>query len=170
MTEHFIPKVAQHFVPKGWGYERWICNYDAYCGKLLSFVKGKCCSWHYHAVKDEVLLLHSGSLKVLYSLHTMMMRIPFASSKGTEEGVMLVGLNMSGSLTHFKTKERRFLGEIEILDEQILCQSGSYKRVKRWLRGVHPKLGVIHRGYTGWETIQEVDVLVPMGTFTVVEA
>lgn len=42
-------------------------NNDLYCGKLLSFDKGKCCSWHFHVIKDEVLLLHSGSLKVLYS-------------------------------------------------------------------------------------------------------
>lgn len=83
---------------------------------------------------------------------------------------MLVGLNMSNSTTHFQTKEKRFLGgEIEILEEHILSQSGCFKRVKRWLRGMHPTLGVLHRGYTGWETIQETDVVMAMGTFTVID-
>ena len=44
------------FVPKGWGYEKWICNTSEYCGKLLFFAKGKRCSWHYHLLKDETLL------------------------------------------------------------------------------------------------------------------
>jgi len=67
VANHFIPQGEQHFVPKGWGFERWIVNNDLYCGKLLGFNAGKCCSWHYHAIKDEVLLLNSGSIKVLYS-------------------------------------------------------------------------------------------------------
>jgi hypothetical protein len=27
------------FVPKGWGFEKWIVNNEEYCGKLLYFVK-----------------------------------------------------------------------------------------------------------------------------------
>lgn len=67
MAEHLIPKETQHYVKKGWGFERWVVNNDLYCGKLLGFDAGKCCSWHYHAIKDEVLLLNAGSLKVLFS-------------------------------------------------------------------------------------------------------
>ena len=26
------------FVPKGWGFEKWIVNCEEYCGKLLYFV------------------------------------------------------------------------------------------------------------------------------------
>ena len=26
-------------VPKGWGYEKWICNTEEYCGKLLHIIK-----------------------------------------------------------------------------------------------------------------------------------
>ena len=52
-------------VPKGWGYEKWIVNCDEYCGKLLHFVKGKKCSWHYHKLKDEVFYIQSGRL-ILY--------------------------------------------------------------------------------------------------------
>jgi len=57
----------QTFVPKGWGYEKWITNNDKYCGKLLFFVKGKKCSWHYHQIKDEVFYIQSGKILVKYS-------------------------------------------------------------------------------------------------------
>tara|TARA_R100000152_G_C6718823_1_gene145133 strand:- start:146 stop:505 length:360 start_codon:yes stop_codon:yes gene_type:complete len=57
------------FVPKGWGFEKWIVNNDEYCGKLLYFVKGKRCSWHYHVLKDEVFYIQSGKILVKYSEH-----------------------------------------------------------------------------------------------------
>ena len=55
------------FVPKGWGFEKWIVNNEEYCGKLLYFVKGKRCSWHYHILKDEVFYIQSGKILVKYS-------------------------------------------------------------------------------------------------------
>jgi len=55
------------FVSKGWGFEKWIVNCEKYCGKLLYFVKGKRCSWHYHEIKDEVFYIQSGKLLVKYS-------------------------------------------------------------------------------------------------------
>ena len=55
------------FVPKGWGFEKWIVNNEEYCGKLLFLAKGKCCSWHYHILKDEVFFVQSGRIKVLFS-------------------------------------------------------------------------------------------------------
>ena len=55
------------FVPKGWGFEKWIVNSEKYCGKLLYFVKGKRCSWHYHKIKDEVFYIQSGKILVKYS-------------------------------------------------------------------------------------------------------
>ena len=55
------------FVPKGWGFEKWIVNCEEYCGKLLYFVKGKMCSWHYHKLKDEVFYVQSGKINVMYS-------------------------------------------------------------------------------------------------------
>ena len=55
------------FVPKGWGFEKWIVNNKKYCGKLLYFVKDKKCSWHYHKIKDEVFYIQSGKIMVLYS-------------------------------------------------------------------------------------------------------
>ncbi len=55
------------FVPKGWGFEKWIVNCEEYCGKLLYFAKGKMCSWHYHELKDEVFYIQSGKILVKYS-------------------------------------------------------------------------------------------------------
>jgi len=55
------------FVSKGWGFEKWIVNCEEYCGKLLYFVKGKRCSWHYHKLKDEVFYVQSGKIVVKYS-------------------------------------------------------------------------------------------------------
>ena len=55
------------FVSKGWGFEKWIVNCKQYCGKLLYFVKGKRCSWHYHKIKDEVFYVQSGKILVKYS-------------------------------------------------------------------------------------------------------
>ena len=54
------------FVPKGWGFEKWIVNCEEYCGKLLYFVKGKRCSWHFHKLKDEVFYWHSGKILLKY--------------------------------------------------------------------------------------------------------
>ena len=56
-----------NIVSKGWGFEKWIVNCEEYCGKLLYFVKGKRCSWHYHVLKDEVFYVQSGKLLVKYS-------------------------------------------------------------------------------------------------------
>ena len=55
------------FVPKGWGFERWIVNNDLYCGKLLFFAKGKRCSFHYHKKKTETFYVQSGRIMMLYS-------------------------------------------------------------------------------------------------------
>ena len=55
------------FVPKGWGFEKWIVNCEEYCGKLLYFAKGKRCSWHHHKLKDEVFFIQSGKILVKFS-------------------------------------------------------------------------------------------------------
>ena len=34
-------KLDMNFVPKGWGFEKWIVNKEEYCGKLLYFGKLK---------------------------------------------------------------------------------------------------------------------------------
>jgi len=55
-----------HFVPKGWGYEKWIVNRDDYCGKLLFMNKGKKLSWHYHEKKTETFYINKGSVVIYY--------------------------------------------------------------------------------------------------------
>jgi quercetin dioxygenase-like cupin family protein len=55
------------FVPKGWGFEKWIVNSEEYCGKILYFVKDKKCSWHYHTLKDETFYIQSGKILLKYS-------------------------------------------------------------------------------------------------------
>lgn len=55
------------YVPKGWGYEKWIVNKKEYCGKLLFIEKNKKCSWHYHKLKDETFYLQSGKIMLYYS-------------------------------------------------------------------------------------------------------
>lgn len=55
------------FVPKGWGFEKWVCNSEEYCGKLLYFIKDKKCSWHYHILKDETFYIQSGKILLKYS-------------------------------------------------------------------------------------------------------
>jgi len=55
------------YVPKGWGFEKWIVNNSEYCGKLLYFVKGKRCSWHYHILKDETFYIQSGKVLLKYN-------------------------------------------------------------------------------------------------------
>ena len=69
--EYFLAKDPTYqepvyFVPKGWGHERWLVNNDKYCGKLLYFVTGKKCSYHYHLVKDECFYLHKGVAIITY--------------------------------------------------------------------------------------------------------
>jgi quercetin dioxygenase-like cupin family protein len=62
-----VTEIPIKFVPKGWGFEKWIVNCEEYCGKLLYLAKGKRCSWHYHTLKDEVFYLQSGKICVKYS-------------------------------------------------------------------------------------------------------
>ena len=55
-----------HFVEKGWGSEEWITNTPKYCGKLLRINAGKKTSWHYHKLKDEVMYVHTGKVKIVH--------------------------------------------------------------------------------------------------------
>ena len=67
MQQNNEPSIEIKFASKGWGFEKWIVNCEEYCGKLLYFVKGKKCSWHYHKLKDEVFYVQSGQIVVWYS-------------------------------------------------------------------------------------------------------
>lgn len=64
-----IIESEMHFVPKTWGWERWIINNDLYCGKILCIEKDNFCSYHYHKIKDEVLYIQSGAIGMYYDLN-----------------------------------------------------------------------------------------------------
>lgn len=49
-----------------WGAEKWIENMDEYCGKVLTLIKGKKCSMHYHMNKLETMYLQSGSVTIRF--------------------------------------------------------------------------------------------------------
>lgn len=53
-----------HVVQKGWGREVWLANGPAYCGKLLKFMPGRKCSYHYHPRKLETLYVLEGRFTV----------------------------------------------------------------------------------------------------------
>lgn len=54
-----------------------------------------------------------------------------------------------------------------ILDERVAGRAGSLQHIQRWWRGIHPDKGVIVRGLTGWETLEESNRIRPMRTFCV---
>jgi quercetin dioxygenase-like cupin family protein len=62
----FVDKMT--FAPKTWGTEVWVANSDKYCGKLLTLNKDGYCSYHYHKIKDEVLLVTEGKVLFVYSV------------------------------------------------------------------------------------------------------
>lgn len=47
----------------------------------------------------------------------------------------------------------------EIAGEIVIYKNGCFKKVRRWLKGKHPKLGVITWGLSGWETIQDIEII-----------
>ncbi len=55
----------------------------------------------------------------------------------------------------------------EILHQMVLFQRGCFQRIRRWLRGTHPDKGTIIHGWTGWETVQEKDRILPLHSFSV---
>src|SRR4051812_42923151 len=54
------------FVPKRWGYEKWLVNDKDknYCGKILFIAAGKSLSYHYHKEKSEHFHFLSGYGKI----------------------------------------------------------------------------------------------------------
>jgi len=57
-----IPKKGK-IVEKAWGYELWIHNTEAYCGKLLVFNKDSKFSMHYHLLKEETWYISKGEFE-----------------------------------------------------------------------------------------------------------
>lgn len=63
MTEHKPTPIKGKIVEKSWGYELWIHNTEAYCGKLLVFKKDAKFSMHYHIIKEETWYISNGEFE-----------------------------------------------------------------------------------------------------------
>lgn len=61
-----MKSLPEKFVPKGWGWERWLVNNDKYCGKQLWFAKGKKFSFHFHKKKDETFYVAEGKVILIF--------------------------------------------------------------------------------------------------------
>lgn len=57
--------------------------------------------------------------------------------------------------------------DAELLDQKVIGKRGRFQRIRRWWRGIHPDRGVIIKGWTGWETVEEKDHVIPVRTFSV---
>ena len=86
--------------------------------------------------------------------------------------LMGIGAELSG----FSVREKTVVvdsppsTEPELLSEEILCQQGSFSRVRRYFRGWHSQPGgvLISDGWQGKETEVERAVIRPIRTFMVV--
>jgi hypothetical protein len=55
-----------------------------------------------------------------------------------------------------------------VLGEVVIKQYGCYRLLRRYVQGQHPELGSIFVGHSGnWETVWDVDVILPMITVDV---
>ncbi len=61
-----VEPIGPKFVPKSWGYEKWLCNNDMYCGKILFVAQGEMGSMHYHRKKHEDMYIQSGSIEMQF--------------------------------------------------------------------------------------------------------
>ena len=59
-------KLPTEIVKKGWGKEIIFVNNDEYCGKILSFEKGKKFSMHYHLKKKETWYVSKGKFVLIW--------------------------------------------------------------------------------------------------------
>lgn len=55
-----VKKIKSEVIVKGWGKEIVFVNNNEYCGKILSFEKGKKFSMHYHLLKKETWYVSKG--------------------------------------------------------------------------------------------------------------
>jgi hypothetical protein len=51
---------------------------------------------------------------------------------------------------------------LPIVGEEILHEHGCFRRIRQYIAGWHPDLGVLHFGWSGQETIVERDVISPV--------
>jgi len=63
-----LQKSEMPFIPKGWGWERWMLNDSKvnYCMKEIFIAAGKCGSFHMHLKKDETMYVRRGKVQLVY--------------------------------------------------------------------------------------------------------
>ena len=66
VSSNITKKLQTEIVKKGWGKEIIFVNNDEYCGKILSFEKGKKFSMHYHLKKKETWYVSKGSFILIW--------------------------------------------------------------------------------------------------------
>lgn len=59
--------------------------------------------------------------------------------------------------------------ELKILGEEVLSDHRGLRRVRRYLKGWYPERGRLHIGRQKKETVEEIDVIRPIGVYEVVE-
>lgn len=104
MSSGFISPRNMNFVSKRWGWERWICNNDKYCGKQLFIARDQFTSYHYHKIKDEVLYVASGKVSMRYG-----------TPEGLEAGLILeagCGFRVKPNVCH----------QMEALEDTLLLE------------------------------------------------
>lgn len=59
---------------------------------------------------------------------------------------------------------------VDVVGRETLTDAGTFKRERVWIRGAHPHLGKLHpRGWSGFETIVEREIISPLTTFKVIK-
>jgi len=86
-------------VDKIWGKEKWICNNELYCSKILTLNKGYRCSIHYHKNKDETFYILDGKVKLELFGKTIIM------NKGDSIRLKPNAVHRFTGLTHSKVLE-----------------------------------------------------------------
>jgi len=64
LDEHLSNAATRQITPKLWGHEELVHNGAGYCGKILEYSGAVASSLHRHWVKDEVLMVVQGLVKL----------------------------------------------------------------------------------------------------------
>lgn len=54
------------------------------------------------------------------------------------------------------------------LDRKVIIENKGFRLVRYWFKGIHAS-GRVVKGYTGWETVFEKEVIIAKYRFTVAE-
>lgn len=113
-------------VEKVWGKEEWIVNNDLYCFKKLYLNKDFRCSMHYHKIKDETFIIHSGKVlmesKKPECIEAKQIMLPGDQIRiSPEENHRFTGLEDSViyeiSTQHFETDSYRLVNSGKVMED-----------------------------------------------------